>query len=300
MPCRKFRPLSVSFATVAILRQLEVSPVQGLDLLAGVVEVRIIVYYVIGYRETLLAARLRRQYSSGLFFAFDVTSDQSVNLGRLVAVDDQNSIDKLPERRLSQKGNDYDLVCALRCTSLSDCFLLNDRVKNILEPAPHLLVREHKSSHRRSIQSATRIDHIGRKLLSNSFEARFTGLNYRARDHVGVDNCCAEIGEHVGDRCLAACDTAGEPDAQRRTSLFLLSSGSHSEHQVEIRVLDRLAVQQRYPACGSEVRAKRYGYASLMSSKYNQRDANNRTNDCRHHDDHGQGLPTQPRAQCRE
>ena len=67
---------------------------QGKDLIPRFLQLSVIPDDVIGYGQAILAAGLRHNHAACLFLGFRVSREQAPDLGLLVAVDEQHTVDK--------------------------------------------------------------------------------------------------------------------------------------------------------------------------------------------------------------
>ena len=93
---------------------------QRLDPAAGIGELTAVVDDVVGNGEAVLAARLGREHAPCLAFGLRVAGHQAPDLGRHVAVDDENAVHQCRERRTGKQGHDNQLVGAVRGLGLPD------------------------------------------------------------------------------------------------------------------------------------------------------------------------------------
>ena len=131
------------------------------------------------------------------------------------------------------------------------------------------------------------INHRIAKPFSYLIDRGFTRLDDLPCDNVGINDWHAKLGECISDGRLAAGDSASQANSKRSFCV----SGGHSEHQIQIGVLNRLTPQHRYPASGGEIRAKGNGDIAVFTSGDDHNDIDGGTHDGRQHDYYGQLLP---------
>ena len=138
-----------------------------------------------------------------------------------------------------------------------------------------VLIREYDFTHRGTIQTASGVDHALAETISNLVERGLSGLNHIASDDIGVDDGNSKLGKYLGDGGLAAGDATGQADTQ----WTLFGRSCHSEHQIKIRVPDRLTPKHCDPASCGQVRAKWNGHTAFVLAECHHGDAHNGTND---------------------
>ena len=84
------------------------------------------------------------------------------------------------------------------------------------ELAPLVRVREHDCSQGAPVELARGGQHVLAEAFGHRAESRLPGRDDRTRGIVGVDHRNPELGESLLDHALAARDSAGKADAQRR------------------------------------------------------------------------------------
>jgi len=170
------------------------------DLCARIGEVAIIVDDVISDREALLTARLGREDATSLLLGLGVALQQAANLGVLVTVDDQDSVDIGPERRFNQQGHNDQLIIAASLFCLFEHGLLDAWVQDSFKATSRAVIGKHELSQGGSVQCPVVINYCFAKRLAYLIKCRLTRHDDFARDDVGIDDGGAELGEQVSDR----------------------------------------------------------------------------------------------------
>jgi len=192
---------------------------------------------IVGNCETFLATRLSRQDLARLCDGFSVARHQATNLRFFVTIDDENSIDKAPQRGPDQQWHDDDLVRAAGLVGLPARFRRDARVQNGLEIVSRPVIRKDRSTHRRTIEIAVLVDLVAPEASPNVVESGLPGQDQVPGDNIGVNDRSAQLGKHVRDRRLAAGDAAGQADFQGRRGSRL----AHLQEFVEVGRPDRVA-----------------------------------------------------------
>jgi hypothetical protein len=86
-----------------------------------------------------------------------------------------------------------------------------------LQVAPLVGIREDKRAQGSSVELAVWRQNVPTKSLDHRLEPWLPRRNHEARRLVRIDHRNAELGESPGDRALAACNAAGEPNSQAST-----------------------------------------------------------------------------------
>ena len=167
---------------------------------------------VVRDREPRIARRLCRHYATGLFFALVVARHQPGHLRLLAAVDQQNAVHRLPDRRLVEQRHDDDDVRTLRVTRLAEGLFADQGMQDGLQAFPAGLIREHDTPQCSAVQCAIAVQYAGPECLDDTLERRLTGFDDLPRHDVRVDDRHAQLGEESGHHRLAAGDTAGQAD----------------------------------------------------------------------------------------
>ncbi len=165
--------------------------------------------------EPFFTTRLGGEDTLRILRGFVIAVHQPLHLGVFVAVDDEDPVNELPERRTRQQRYDDELVRAAGSVRLSPGLEANAGMQDCLEFAPRVIVRKYERAHCGPVEVARRFDHMVAETRPDLIERRLTGRNDLAGDDIGVDNGDAEIGEHAGDRGFPAGNATGQPDAER-------------------------------------------------------------------------------------
>jgi len=152
------------------------------------------------------------------------------------------------------------------------------------QPAPRIIIGEYDLPHGGAVEFAILVEHVVAKFVTNIFQCWLSCGDNLARNHVCVNYRYAEVCEQIGDSGLTACDAAGQTDTQRRVAGYM-SWSAHLKGEIDVEDLDLFTPEHRDPACRREVRSERYGYLPVPSTKNNQRDSNQCTDNGRHHYD---------------
>ena len=193
-----------------------------------VVNFALIKNHVISYRQALVATRLCSNDASCLFLTPCIACKQSLDLCLFIAIDNENAIDEICERRAGEQWNDDYLVFAAGQVSLAPRFSTNPRMDDFLQSMPLSIVGKNRLAHGDPVKMTRRIEYVFAKSRLNLIKCRLTGCDHLAGDNVGIDNRNAELREHVGDKGLAAGNAAGQANTKWGVSGRL----SHSDYCV--------------------------------------------------------------------
>ena len=189
------------------------------ELRIQLIEIAAIDHHIVSDRQSFGARRLSRHDRPNLGGGQATARDDSRNLRRLVAIDDQDPVDALAIRRRSsrfdeQRNNQQDVRGGGRRPAARLAFAADQRVKNGLDSFFCRWIGKNQAAHCRPIESAI-IAHDGRAKGGGNLPhggALYTGQ--LMRNDVGIDQRGAETGQPVGNRALAAADAAGQANDQ--------------------------------------------------------------------------------------
>ena len=116
--------------------------------------------HVIGHRQTLAAARLGCQYGLGLLSADSVPAAGSLDLGRLIHVDDQYSIGQFGKPVFHQQGHHQKTVGGTDCRALAQHLAANDRMEKGIEPGLGRRIAEDPLAQDSPVQQALLGQHL--------------------------------------------------------------------------------------------------------------------------------------------
>lgn len=156
---------------------------------------RIIHDDIVGDCESLTAARLCGQDAFRLFFRTGVACEQPLELRGLVTINNQNSINFLPQDRIDQKWHNYDDIVPGRSICLAQGLSLNSWVQNGLKSLPRLVIRKNQRSQGSSVEIAIRRNDRSTKFELYFCQAGFAGFDHFAGDNVGIDDIDAVFRE---------------------------------------------------------------------------------------------------------
>lgn len=202
--------------------------IQSSDGASRVVNFALIEDHVIGYRQALVATRLCSNDASCLIFSPRIAGKQSIDLSLFIAIDDENAIDEICERRACEQWNDDYLVFAAGQVSVAPRLSTNSRMEDFLESKTLTIVGKNRLAHGGPVKMASRIDYVLAKLRLDLIKRRLSGCDHLAGDDVGIYDRNAEVREHIGDKGLAAGNATGQAD----TKWGLSGRLSHSEQYV--------------------------------------------------------------------
>ena len=139
-----------------------------------------------------------------------------IQLQRFAAIHDQHPIDALlPSSRLDQQGHDEYQIAAARAFGFALCLLSDQRVEDSFQLPLRGRIGEHPLAHGLPVHGAVRTDHGRAELLGNRGDRSPALGRDAARDGVGVDHRCPQLGQHAGHGAFAAADAAREADAPK-------------------------------------------------------------------------------------
>jgi len=167
------------------------------DLGPRISEAAVVVYDIVSNSQPLHPAGLRGQHTPRLLFGFTISNEQSAQLSLLLAIDDENAVDKALQRRFDQKWNCDYLVVTAGCSRttaqffgfdrLTYCFFLNTRMDNAFQTPAGVIIRENQLPHCGPIKITVGIDNRFAKRLYNLVERGLARYHNVARDNIGID-----------------------------------------------------------------------------------------------------------------
>jgi hypothetical protein len=202
--------------------------IQSSDGASCVVNFALIEDHVIGYRQALVATRLCSNDASCLIFSPRIAGKQSIDLSLFIAIDDENAIDEICERRACEQWNDDYLVFAAGQVSVAPRLSTNSRMENFLQSKTLTIVGKNRLAHGGPVKMASRIDYVLAKSRLDLIKRRLSGCDNLSRNDVGIDNRYTQLLEDVCDKGLAAGNATGQAD----TKWGLSGRLSHSEQCV--------------------------------------------------------------------
>ena len=244
-------------------------------LLHGFCQISIIVDYVVGDCQPVIAACLSGENLTGLLYRFSITRDQSLNLRLFVTIDNQYPIDELHQRGTNEEWYNDHLVRTGCRGCLSTSFSTDARMQYIFEVGPRIGIRKDQTSHGGTIEATRSVDNGITKVLTNFFKCWFAVLYKLPSNDICIDNSYAEFGECVGDSRFSTGNAAGEANSKR--SIIVVAG--HSEHQINVGILDRLTPEHCDPAGRREIGPERNWDAAILASGNDHHNIDSGTDD---------------------
>ena len=196
----------------------QVGLVQFSHTCAGIRQITLVTYDIIGNGQPFFAARLRCNDALGLLPGLIIADQQPFELHLRAAIHHQNPIHGIAHRRLEKQWHHDDDVGLAGFVGALVSDVPNQRMKDALELRPTGVVGEDDAPHRGAVQPAVIIDDRIAELLPDSIDCwRARGDDFSC-DNVGIDNRRAEFRKEVGYSGFAAGNAARETDSEGRFS----------------------------------------------------------------------------------
>lgn len=184
---------------------------------------------VVGTSQSFLPRHLRVQDGLRFLAAAAIARHDAGNLNVFGYINDKDPLNDSAEFALKQERSDQNGIGAADSGQALLEMVSDEGVQYRLESPPIIGRREDALPQRTPVQLSCRRQHLGPERLDDRAQAATAGPHYFSCGHIGVDQGDAALAEHVGDRSLAAGDSASKSNDEHRVRLLLVRKSESAE-----------------------------------------------------------------------
>jgi hypothetical protein len=252
------------------LREPHVSLVQAVNCVSQLRDSTCVFNHVICSCQTILAACLRRENRSRLIEADGIPRDEPLQLNGLIHIDDENAIEMIAGSTLDEQWNCEDDVGTRRLVGSPFHVRTDERMKNGFDVQPRARIGEDALAQCAPVKFTVGAEDPRSELLDHRGESRLSRRDDEPGRFVRVDHRDAQLDEPLRYGALAACDAAGEPNAQALVAAgnTQTSSLGFEAGDAQVAVDQRIAIEHGEPTGRCEIRAEGHWCCAVSAAEY--------------------------------